>query len=86
LLGGDRADLIFTDPPYGVGYQGYTKEKLTIEGDRMSDSEFREYLSASFVNYRKAIKSGASLYVCHASSVQRAFEDAINAAGFEVRC
>jgi DNA modification methylase len=86
LVAGEKADLIFTDPPYGVAYQGYTKDKLTIEGDRMSDSEFREFLAASFVNYSKAIKPGASLYVCHASSVQRAFEDALNAAGFEVRC
>ena len=29
---------------------------------------------------------GASLYVCHASSVQRDFQNAIEAAGFDVRC
>lgn len=31
LMGGDAADLVFTDPPYNVDYQGYTKDKLKIK-------------------------------------------------------
>jgi len=86
LLAGDKADLVFTDPPYNVAYQGYTKDKLTIKGDSMSDAEFRQFLSASFDNYRTAMKPSASLYVCHASSVQRTFEESLEAVGFAVRC
>jgi len=32
------------------------------------------------------VKQGASMYVCHASSVQREFQNALEASGFEVRC
>jgi hypothetical protein len=48
LTGGEVADLVFTDPPYNVGYEGYTEQKLTIKGDRMSDAEFRQFLEAAF--------------------------------------
>jgi DNA modification methylase len=86
LMAAERADLVFTDPPYNVDYTGYTKDKLTLKGDRMPEDEFRRFLRTSFDNYRTVIKPGASLYVCHASSVQRDFQDAIESAGFEVRC
>ena len=85
LVAGERADLVFTDPPYNVDYSGYTKDKLTIQGDRMSDDAFRQFLSTVFGNYRSTIKPGASLYVCHASSVQRDFQNAIEGAGLDVR-
>src|SRR5262249_7023222 len=38
LLAGEAADLVFTDPPYNVDYEGYTEDRLRIEGDRMSRS------------------------------------------------
>lgn len=31
LLGGQMVDMVFTDPPYNVAYQGGTKDKLTIK-------------------------------------------------------
>ena len=86
LMQTERADLVFTDLPYNVDYTGYTKDKLTIKGDRMPEDEFRGFLRTAFDNYRAVIKPGASLYGCHASSVQRDFQNALEAAGFEVRC
>lgn len=86
LLGTDAADLVFTDPPYNVDYEGYTQDRLTIQGDRMGADQFREFLQKTFVAYRSASKPGASLYVCHPSSWQREFQDALERAGFEVRC
>jgi DNA modification methylase len=86
LLGDERADLVFTDPPYNVAYQGYTEEKLTIQGDKMTAPEFADFLERTFRSYRNAVKLGASLYVCHASSYQREFQNAIESAGIEVRC
>jgi DNA modification methylase len=85
-MGHDRADLVFTDPPYGVDYEGYTDDKLTMQGDRMSVEEFRRFLEGCFINCRSVIKAGASVYVCHASSCQREFQNTLEAAGFEVRC
>jgi DNA modification methylase len=86
LIGGEAADLVFSDPPYNVDYQGYTKERLKIKGDRMSDAEFKQFLDAAFRSCRAAVKPGASLYICHSSSWQREFQNALELAGFEVRC
>ena len=86
LMGADYADLVFTDPPYNVDYEGYTEEHLKIRGDRMSDSEFKQFLQSAFQAYRTVAKPGASLYVCHSSSWQREFQNALEAVGFEIRC
>ncbi len=86
LMAGDVADLVFTDPPYNVDYEGYTEERLKIRGDRMSDAEFKQFLESAFRAYRAVAKPGASLYVCHSSSWQREFQNALESAGFEVRC
>jgi DNA modification methylase len=86
LMASEVADLIFTDPPYNVDYEGYTEQKLKIKGDRMSDADFKLFLEASFRGLRTAVKPGASLYVCHSSSWQREFQNALEAAGFAVRC
>jgi DNA modification methylase len=86
LCGPALADLVFTDPPYNVDYEGYTGDKLTIQGDRMTPEDFRRFLMAVFSCYRSILKPGASLYVCHASSMQREFQNALEAAGIEVRC
>jgi len=86
LMSGEAADLIFTDPPYNVDYEGYTEERLKIKGDRMSDTDFKQFLGAAFRSCRTAVKPGASLYVCHSSSWQREFQNALEAAGFEMRC
>jgi len=86
LVSGEQADLVFTDPPYNVDYTGYTEEKLKIQGDRMKPEEFNRFLREAFTSYGAVVKPGASLYVCHASSVQREFQDALEAASFAVRC
>jgi len=86
LMAGDFADLVFTDPPYNVDYEGYTEERLKIRGDRMSDAEFKQFLESAFQAFRAIAKHGASLYVCHSSSWQREFQNALESAGFEVRC
>jgi len=86
LMAGDAADLVFTDPPYNVAYEGYTEDRLTIKGDRMSDAEFKQFLEAAFRSCRAAVKPGASIYVCHSSSWQREFQDALETSGFEIRC
>ena len=86
LMDGEAADLVFTDPPYNVDYEGYTEERLKIKGDSMTADQFCEFLATTFVSYCGIVKPGASLYVCHPSSWQREFQNALEAAGFEVRC
>jgi DNA modification methylase len=86
LMDGHAADCIFSDLPYNVDYQGYTEQKLTIQGDRMSEEDFKRFLDSSFRSFRAIVKPGASLYICHPSSWQREFQNALEVAGFEVRC
>src|SRR5262249_10017623 len=86
LLSGATADLILTDPPYNVDYEGYTAQRLTIQGDRMSHEQFQQFLAHSFASYRRIVKPGASAYVCHSSSWQREFQNALEQAGFQIRC
>lgn len=86
LMGHDSADLVFTDPPYNVDYEGATKEKLKIQNDNMPATEFKTFLESAFKSYRHLMKTGASIYVCHSSSMQREFQNAMESAGFDVRC
>jgi DNA modification methylase len=69
-----------------VGYEGYTEDRLKIEGDRMSAADFKLFLEAALRSCRAAVKPGASLYVCHSSSWQREFQNALESAGLEIRC
>lgn len=39
LMDGQKADMVFTDPPYGVAYVGKTKDALTIKSDDVSEEE-----------------------------------------------
>jgi DNA modification methylase len=86
LMASEAADLVFSDLPYNCGYEGYTKDRLSIQNDDMSPEQFARFLRASFARFRTVVKPGASLYVCHSSSWQREFQNALEAAGFEVRC
>jgi DNA modification methylase len=86
LMHGDAADLVFTDPPYNVDYEGYTEDHLTLKGDRMTAEQFCQFLATTFASYRRIVKPGASMYICHPSSWQREFQNAMEAAGFQVRC
>jgi len=86
LMGTDSADLVFTDPPYNVDYEGQTDSKMKIQNDNMPAAEFKTFLESAFKSYRHLMKTGASIYVCHSSSMQREFQNAMEVAGFEVRC
>ena len=51
LLNEELANLVITDPPYNVNYEGGTSEKLTIQNDDMADEEFIEFLSKAFIYF-----------------------------------
>ena len=64
LMNGEKADMVFTDPPYNVDYEGKTKEKLKIQNDKHSLSEFRMLISDVISNLVIFTKKGGSYYVC----------------------
>lgn len=51
-------DLIVTDPPYNVAYEGKTKDKLKIQNDHQSTDDFTAFLEAAFKNMAEWLKSG----------------------------
>lgn len=85
VFSGELADMLFTDPPYNVAYQGGTKEKLTIKNDSMSDKEFLQFLKDTFVTLSTVIKPGSAAYVCHADSEGKNFRQAFSESGFELK-
>lgn len=85
LMGGMEADMLVTDPPYNVDYEGKTKDKLKIAGDNMDDSEFRKFLVDAFANADAVMKQGAVFYIWHADSEGYNFRGACRDTGWTVR-
>jgi len=85
LCAGQRVDMLLTDPPYNVAYEGKTKDALTIQNDSMNDSEFRVFLRDAFVSADTAMKPGAVFYIWHADSEGYNFRGACQDAGWTVR-
>lgn len=84
LMGGRKANMVFTDPPYNVAYEGATEDKLTIQNDDMSSEEFYNFLSKVFNNYFEIMEEGAPIYVCHADSEGENFRRAYREAGLKL--
>jgi ParB/Sulfiredoxin domain len=63
LLGNEQADLLWTDPPYGIAYQGKTKDGLRIANDGAAGLE--ALLAESFAAADAALAPDARLYVAH---------------------
>ena len=79
LMGDKVADMLLTDPPYGVDYHGKTKEHLTIDNDKIdSQDELREFLCDSLSASDPFIKGGGVYYIFSApGDNMRAFMEAI---------
>ena len=85
LMGGIQADVVVTDPPYNVAYEGKTKEKLTIQNDKMSGDNFRQFLVDAFTSMKNNMKDGAAFYIWYASSQVYNFQGACDDTGLQVR-
>ena len=85
LMGGEKADLLLTDPPYNVAYEGKTEEKLTIKNDKQDDSQFLQFLTDCFSCAFSVLKEGASFYVWHADLEGLNFRLAIKNAGLTLK-
>ena len=65
LMGTERAQAIWTDPPYNVNYVGKTEDELMITGDNQSDVAFEDFLRRFFRFSLAFTKPGGAIYVCH---------------------
>lgn len=82
LLDGQEMDMVLTDPPYNVNYQGTAG---TIINDNMKSNEFRQFLRKAFVNIRQALKKGCTFHIWYADSEGYNFRGACAEAGLIVR-
>jgi site-specific DNA-methyltransferase (adenine-specific) len=82
LMQGEFADMVVTDPPYNVAYEGKTKDALTIENDSMGNDDFYKFLYDFYTALSTVVKKGGAIYVWHASSEIINFGKALVDAGW----
>lgn len=85
LTNGELMDLVVTDPPYNVAYEGGTEEAMTIENDNMSDAEFQAFLDKAIGNMQDVLKLGGVFYIWHADTVRTPFTSALEKNGLKER-
>ena len=80
-----KADMVITDPPYNVDYQGGTSEALKIKNDNMSQDDFIDFLTAIFKNIKNYTRAGGSFYIWYASFKAYEFNTALKLGGLAMR-
>lgn len=89
LMNGNKADMVFTDPPYGVSASGgrsQTKDKLgmkAIINDELRNNELTQFLS-DFISVMQ-YKEGASIYICYPWATQKEFTEAIQMNNLKIK-
>lgn len=79
LMEDKKANLVVTDPPYNVNYEGSAGK---IKNDNMNTDKFYNFLLDAFSNMEKVMADDASIYVFHADTEGLNFRKAFNDAGF----
>lgn len=89
LMDGKKADMVFTDPPYGVsanGGRGDTKKKLKMKeiiNDDKRGNDLFDFLKTHFS--LMPTKAGASVYICYPWATQEEFTRAIKESGYNLQ-
>ena len=79
LMDGKKANLVVTDPPYNVNYEGSAGK---IKNDNMENGRFYKFLLDAFTCMEKVMENDASIYVFHADTEGLNFRKAFAEAGF----
>jgi DNA modification methylase len=70
LMDGQKADMVFTDPPYNIDYQGVKDKREKIKNDKMADADFVDFLTQSLVGCE-------TMYVCCSWQYAHLFREAM---------
>ena len=81
LMDGQKADMVFTDPPYNVAYEGGSKKRDAIANDKIDN--FYQFLYDTYVNCFLIMKDGAPIYVAHSELERINFTLAFLDVGFK---
>ena len=82
LMDGKKANLVLTDPPYGVSFE--SSSGLSIKNDAIKGEAFYEFLLAAFTNLAAVLEKGGSAYVFHADTEGLNFRRSFIDAGFKL--
>jgi DNA modification methylase len=74
LMAGQKADMVFTDPPYNIDYQGVKDKREKIKNDKMVDADFVDFLTQSLVGCE-------TMYVCCSWQYAHLFKQAMEMIG-----
>ena len=81
LMDGNVGNLIVTDPPYNVDYEG--SNSLKIQNDNMEDSLFYDFLYSAYKNMLTTVDAGSGIYVFHADLQGHNFRKAMIDSGWK---
>lgn len=95
LMDGVKADMVFTDPPYGMSYGGGRAGKVgstdgtlkkfgVILGDTKSGDDLVDLVRGALSNAVVSRKTGASAYICFPWRTYSEFELAVQGCGLEI--
>ncbi|MGX7092401.1 site-specific DNA-methyltransferase [Hutsoniella sourekii] len=79
LLGDQKVNLVLTDPPYNVNYEGSAGK---IQNDHQADDDFYQFLLKAFEGMASVMSDDASIYIFHADTEGLNFRRAFKEAGF----
>ena len=96
LMDGEKADLVWTDPPYNVDMTGKNEylasvgkarkdtENFGIQNDKMSAPEFRKFMQSVYERYFENMREGAVIYVAHPEHERIIFVESMLNAGLKL--
>lgn len=70
LMDGRKVDMVFTDPPYNIDYQGVKDKRDKIKNDKMADEDFTDFL-------RQSLMGCETMYVCCSWQYSHLFKKAM---------
>ena len=83
-MAGEKADLVWTDPPYNVDYSSKAGK---IKNDKMTPEEFDVFLRRLMLSAYDLLADGGAIYVAHSEAGDgMAFRKAFKSAGFKLSC
>jgi len=89
LMAGEKADMVFTDPPYGVSYRGVNnpggRQWEVIENDDLREENLGNFLLEAFKNIKTHLREKRAFYIWFATKNHIQFETAIKTAGLKAK-
>ncbi len=87
LVGASVIDMVFTDPPYNIGYKSTGKKKKVwaqaYGDDDYTEAQFEEFCFKAFENFKRYLKKGGVYYISSGWASWSAFYRALIRVGLK---